>query len=60
MSALRRIGETLRLMIGLPDYQRYVEHCRSQHPDKPVMSKGEFVAERQAARYGGSKMGRCC
>ena len=29
---------TARLMVGVPDYQTYVEHRRQAHPDKPVMT----------------------
>lgn len=60
MGLMRRIVETLRLMVGVPDYQRYVTHCRTHHPDQPVLSEPEFIAERQKARYGGSGNTRCC
>ena len=59
---LARMAETLRSMIGLPDYQVYVAHRRLHHPDQPMMSEGEFIRERQEARYGGRKgqTVRCC
>ena len=59
----RRLREGARLMIGVPDYDTYVAHMHHAHPDRPVMSYGEFFRERQSARYGeGSKRGgfRCC
>ena len=43
--------QSLRLMIGLPDYRTYVEHRREHHPGQPVMSYEAFFRERQAARY---------
>jgi uncharacterized short protein YbdD (DUF466 family) len=52
-----------RLMIGIPDYDTYVQHARTTHPDKPVMTYEEFFIERQNARYGvgrGGRMFRCC
>ena len=51
-----------RLMVGIPDYDTYVRHARSVHPDKPVMTYEEFFIERQNARYGVGKgrMFRCC
>ncbi len=60
--ALARVRETLRLMVGVPDYERYVAHRRQKHPDEPVMSYEAFFRERQASRYGtaGGKIGRCC
>jgi uncharacterized short protein YbdD (DUF466 family) len=51
-----------RLMVGVPDYQTYVDHRRALHPDLPVMTYVEFFRERQAARYAIEK-GRfrgCC
>ncbi len=53
---------TARLMIGIPDYETYVLHRRTYHPDKPIMTYEEFFVERQEARYSVSK-GRlrgCC
>lgn len=50
---------TFRLMVGVPDYQAYVAHCRAAHPDRPPMSYEAFFAERQKRRYEGG-CGRCC
>jgi uncharacterized short protein YbdD (DUF466 family) len=57
-----RIAQTARLMIGIPDYETYVEHRRTCHPGDPVMTYEEFFRERQDARYAVAK-GRfrgCC
>ncbi len=56
----RRIRETGNLMVGLPDYERYVAHNRARHPERQVMSRAEFVAERTTRRYEGGGGGRCC
>jgi uncharacterized short protein YbdD (DUF466 family) len=56
------VVKTARLMVGVPDYQTYVTHRRTTHPDLPVMTYVEFFRERQDARYSVSK-GRfrgCC
>ncbi|QYD72758.1 YbdD/YjiX family protein [Paraburkholderia edwinii] len=58
-TAGRYLGETLRLMVGLPDYDTYVAHMRATHPDRPVMTYDEFFRERQSARYAGGA-GKCC
>ncbi len=57
-----RLQQTGRLMVGLPDYQAYVEHRKRTHPGEPIMSYEEFFRERQESRYGGAngKIGRCC
>ena len=56
---MSRVKETGRLMVGVPDYDRYVEHRRTTHPEAPIMSYKEFFCERQESRYGG-RVGRCC
>ncbi len=38
------------MLIGIPDYDNYVEHMKTNHPDKPYMSYEEFFRERQNAR----------
>jgi uncharacterized short protein YbdD (DUF466 family) len=40
-------------MVGIPDYDRYVEHVSTDHPEQPIMSYREFLDNRQQARYGG-------
>ena len=55
------LGQTARLMVGLPDYDNYLNHMQANHPDQPVMSYEEFFRERQDARYGGKgKITGCC
>jgi uncharacterized short protein YbdD (DUF466 family) len=56
----RRLRETARLMVGLPDYGHYVAHVKTHHPGKPVMTEPEFIAERTTRRYEGKGAGRCC
>ncbi len=53
------LRQSLRLMVGVPEYDTYVAHMRTSHPDQPVMAYEEFFRERQEARYG-SKVSRCC
>ena len=56
------VVRTARLMVGVPDYQTYVAHRRSLHPELPVMDYQEFFRERQAARYaiGKGRFRGCC
>jgi uncharacterized short protein YbdD (DUF466 family) len=56
------VAKTVRLMVGVPDYDTYVEHRRVNHPEQMIMTYEEFFRERQSARYDVSK-GRfrgCC
>ncbi len=55
----RSLAQSLRLMVGLPDYDAYLSHMERTHPDQPPMSYEAFVRERQEARYGSGR-GRCC
>ena len=55
------LGQTARLMVGLPDYDNYLDHMQKNHPDQPVMSYEAFFRERQDARYGGGgRVPKCC
>lgn len=56
------IAKTARLMVGVPDYQNYVEHRKTYHPNEPIMTYEEFFWERQNARYacGKGKFRGCC
>ena len=59
--AIRQLSQSLRLMVGVPEYSTYVDHMRDTHPDQPVMTYAEFFRERQEARYGGKgRLSRCC
>jgi len=51
-----------RLMIGVPDYDTYVDHRRANHPGLPIMTYEEFFVERQEARYavGKGRFKGCC
>jgi uncharacterized short protein YbdD (DUF466 family) len=57
--AWRALVAAARRIAGIPDYEAYVAHLRSHHPERAIPSATDFFAERQQARYrrGG---GRCC
>lgn len=58
---LRQLSQSMRLMVGMPEYSTYVEHMKTAHPDQSVMSYEEFFRERQEARYGSKgRLNRCC
>lgn len=57
----RHLTQSLRLMVGMPEYGTYVEHMKTAHPDRVIMTYEEFFRERQEARYGGKgRLNRCC
>ena len=47
------LGRAAKMMIGVPDYDNYVEHMRITHPDQTPMTYEEFFRERRALRRQG-------
>lgn len=38
------LGQAAKMMIGVPDYDNYVEHMRVTHPDQTPMTLKNFSA----------------
>ena len=56
---LRQLASVIRRVIGAPDYEAYLSHCRLHHPDGRPLARDAWLRERLAARY--DKPGsRCC
>jgi uncharacterized short protein YbdD (DUF466 family) len=56
---LRRVAVVIRRVIGVPDYEAYLAHCRLRHPDVTPLAREAFTREQLRARY--EKPGaRCC
>ncbi len=36
-----------KMLIGIPDCDNYVEHAKTNHPDKPYMTYEDFFRERR-------------
>jgi uncharacterized short protein YbdD (DUF466 family) len=53
------IGSLLRRIIGAPDYECYLAHVTSRHPEVTPLSREAFARDALARRYDrpGS---RCC
>ena len=56
------LGHAAKMMVGMPDYDTYVAHMQTTHPEQVAMTYEEFFRERQQARYGGGsgRAGPCC
>lgn len=53
VSALyRRSDRVFHLLVGLPSYDKYVEHMKLHHPDKVPKSRKEFFKEALDKKYG--------
>jgi uncharacterized short protein YbdD (DUF466 family) len=55
----RALRQAYRQMFGIPDYERYVAHRASDHPDTPLLSRREFYLQSIDRKYGRSGP-RCC
>lgn len=57
-AAVAGAGRVLTRVIGAPDYDAYLAHARTHHPER-VMTREEFLDSRLAQRY--EKPGsKCC
>ena len=59
MLLFSRLVQTVRTIIGAPNYERYIEHMRERHPNEKPLTREEFASQRLDDRYArpGS---RCC
>lgn len=47
----QRLQQSFRLMVGVPDYQTYLEHMRQHHPDLEAMDVKTFYRHCVDSRY---------
>lgn len=47
----RKLGQSMRLMVGLPEYRTDVALMEATHPGEPMMAHEQFFRECQEARY---------
>jgi uncharacterized short protein YbdD (DUF466 family) len=59
MKVFKTLRQILHAMVGQPDYERYVDHLKSCHPDQTALSYEDFYKLAQARRYSGTRA-RCC
>ncbi|MFV9669502.1 YbdD/YjiX family protein [Pantoea sp. ARC607] len=60
-SLWRGLQQCFRLMVGVQDYQKYLQHMRLQHPEQSPMSEREFHRYCLDARFPSQagKVGKC-
>lgn len=51
---------TASLMIGQPDYEVYVAHAKTTHPDQPPLDRTAFFRLHEQRRFGAGGAFRCC
>ena len=55
----QRSDRFLHLLVGMPSYDKYVEHMKTKHPEREILSQKDFFKEALEARYNGG-VNRCC
>ena len=59
IDSLRRAAAVVRRVVGVPDYETYLSHVRTRHPETTPMTREEFERVRLEDKY--SRPGqRCC
>lgn len=61
LTLIKRLQQSFRLMVGVPDYPTYLDHMREHHPDLEPMDEKTFFRYCVDARYpsNGGTMKRC-
>jgi uncharacterized short protein YbdD (DUF466 family) len=57
----RGLQQCFRLMVGVQDYQKYLQHMHLHHPDQPPMNERDFHRYCLDARFPSQagKLGKC-
>lgn len=61
LTLIKRLQQSFRLMVGVPDYETYLTHMQTHHPDLVPMDEKTFFRYCIDARYPskGGNMKRC-
>ncbi|WDL70410.1 KCU-star family selenoprotein [Helicobacter winghamensis] len=51
----QRSDRFFHLLVGMPSYDKYLEHFKKNHPDKIPKSQKEFFKEAMEAKYGAGR-----
>lgn len=58
MELYRHSDRFFHLLVGMPSYDKYLEHMKIYHPDKVPKTRKEFFSEAMEAKYGAGRS-RC-
>ena len=61
ITLVKRMQQSFRLMVGVPDYENYLAHMKQHHPDLTPMDAKTFYRHCIDARYpsAGGNMKKC-
>lgn len=57
LTLMKRLQQSFRLMVGVPDYPTYLDHMTKNHPDLEPMDEKTFFRYCVEARYPNAKGG---
>ncbi|WP_028401321.1 YbdD/YjiX family protein [Ectobacillus panaciterrae] len=59
---LKHRREFISLLVGVPSYEKYVQHMKERYPGEPILSEKAFFADVQKAKFDAKegKISRCC
>ena len=52
ISIYKKSDRFFHLLVGMPSYDKYLEHMRINHPDKIPKTQKEFFKEAMDKKYG--------
>lgn len=55
----KRSDRFVHLLVGMPSYDKYLEHMRTHHPEKTPKSQKAFFKDALEAKYGAGGA-KCC
>ena len=56
---VEQVAKVVRRIIGVPDYDRYVDHVHTHDPEATPMCRTDFEKQRVLDKYS-RPGGRCC
>ncbi|SDW77600.1 Uncharacterized short protein YbdD, DUF466 family [Marininema mesophilum] len=58
--AVHGVADYLNAIAGVPNYERYLEHFKREHPGETPLTEKEFHKKATDEKYGGGSIRRCC
>lgn len=55
MRLYKKSDRFFHLLVGMPSYDKYLEHFKENHPDKIPKTQKEFFKEAMEAKYGAGR-----
>jgi uncharacterized short protein YbdD (DUF466 family) len=56
----KKARSTVKVIFGIPDYERYLNHRRDHHPEAAALTEKEYYLACLKDRYESGKVNRCC